>query len=233
LHASLRASRYRDRVRTTIPAAQLVYERVKAQILDGTLAGGSLVSEVEAAASLGVSRTPAHEAFLRLATEGLLELLPRRGAVVVPVHPSDAEDVLELRHALELAAVRRLSGAPDAARTRFADEVAPLLAAQERSAADGDVPGFAVLDAAFHRAIVEAGGNGLARTIYGSLEDRQRRMATGALGGRPERLALLVTEHRALADLVAAGDDAAFDAALAAHLADTHALFFGITLGRR
>mgnify|MGYP001027199435 FL=1 len=68
-------------------SGQRAYQTTKDQILSGVVRGGQLLSEVEVAASLGVSRTPVHEAFLRLAAEDLLELLPRRGAVVVPVPP--------------------------------------------------------------------------------------------------------------------------------------------------
>jgi DNA-binding GntR family transcriptional regulator len=69
--------------------------------------GGRLLSELEVAAQLGVSRTPVHEAFLRLAAEDLLDPLPRRGAVVVPVPPREATDLLEMRIAIEASAVRR------------------------------------------------------------------------------------------------------------------------------
>src|SRR3954462_1762883 len=99
---------------TTAPAARRAYDVVRAEILEGRLPGGLLLSEVEVAARLGVSRTPVHEAFLKLQAEELLELAPRRGAVVVPIRRGGAADVREPRHALEVGAARRLANATPA-----------------------------------------------------------------------------------------------------------------------
>ena len=61
-------------------AAQLAYDYVKARLLDGRFAGGTLLSENEIAQRLDVSRTPVRQAFVQLEAEGLLELYPKRGA---------------------------------------------------------------------------------------------------------------------------------------------------------
>jgi DNA-binding GntR family transcriptional regulator len=90
------------------PAADRAYALTKELVLTGELPGGHLFSEGEIAERLGVSRTPVREAFLRLQAEDLLTLIPKRGAVVVPVPPGEAEDVLDAREAIETAAVRRL-----------------------------------------------------------------------------------------------------------------------------
>ena len=69
------------------PAAERVYELVKERIIDGTIDSSQMLSEAALAAEVGVSRTPAHEAFLRLELEGFLQLYPKRGALVVPISP--------------------------------------------------------------------------------------------------------------------------------------------------
>ena len=92
-------------------AAQLAYDYVKARLLDGRFAGGTLLSENEIAQRLDVSRTPVRQAFVQLEAEGLLELYPRRGALVVPISPSEAEDVLEARMLIEQHAARRAASA--------------------------------------------------------------------------------------------------------------------------
>ncbi|MBT0768793.1 GntR family transcriptional regulator [Kineosporia sp. J2-2] len=212
---------------SSVPAAQQVYTQVRAQILNGDLRAGLLLSEVDTASRLGVSRTPVHEAFLRLEAEDFLELLPRKGAVVVPVPPAQAEDILEVRHALEVAAVRRLArSAP--ARQAFTHAVRDVLAEQDRCARDGDLPGFAAADESFHRTIIESSGNALSARMYGTMTDRQRRMTIGAVGGRLEWLATLADEHRSLCEQVAAGDAEAFGQALLAHLAGTHNVVLGL-----
>src|SRR5262245_17201456 len=94
------------------PAAQRVYAHVKERLLDGRFAGGTLLSENDVAQSLGLSRTPVRQAFARLQAEGLLELYPKRGALVVPITPSEADDVFEARLLLEPHCAARAASAP-------------------------------------------------------------------------------------------------------------------------
>lgn len=210
---------------TEIAAAERAYLVLKEGILTGDVRGGDLLSEVEVGTPLGISRTPVHEAFLRLQAEGLLRMVPRRGAVVVPVEPGEATDVLEVRRALESAAVRRLATGTD--RSALRATLAGLLETQQAMAAAGDVPGFVVADEQFHSAIVTASGNALSIRFYETLADRQRRMALSSIGTRTEHLSTLVAEHRRLAELVDTGDANGFDKSLTSHLTATHAALLG------
>ena len=204
------------------PAAERVYATTKESILLGDIPGGTLLSEAEVARRLEVSRTPAREAFVRLAAEGLLSLLPRRGAVVTPLGPTEAVDLLEVRHALETGAVTRLARlAPDERERRLgpagraiADQVAML----ER----GDIPGFITADERFHSQLVAAAHNAIATSFYGTLGDRQRRMTAQAISVNGARLAHFVPEHHRLLELTADGDVEGFATALWRHLRDTH-----------
>ncbi|MFD7922081.1 GntR family transcriptional regulator [Streptomyces sp. NPDC059740] len=208
-----------------LPAAERAYRHAKALIIGGTWGEGSLVSEGDLATRVGLSRTPVREAFLRLQGEGLLDLIPKRGAVVVPLPASEAEDVLDLREALECAAVRRITRYDDAELAGVAGGLRQCLRAQEEPARRVDLVAFVEADEAFHRAIVSASGNALAERFYQSLGDRQRRMAARALRPRPERLAVLVQEHTALVEAVGARDEVAFRRLLRAHLDATHREF--------
>jgi DNA-binding GntR family transcriptional regulator len=206
--------------------SERAYQATKDQILSGEARGGQLLSEVEVATQLGVSRTPVHEAFLRLAAEDLLELLPRRGAVVVAVSPRDATDLLEMRLALESAAVRRLCRTPEAIDALFT-ELGDLVDAQRRGAAAGDARQFAAADDAFHRRIVEAAGNSIAQRFYGSLSDRQRRMMSDAAQGNTAHLAHLIDEHDRLAAAISKRDHQDFEATLLTHLEATYRVVLG------
>jgi DNA-binding GntR family transcriptional regulator len=201
--------------------SQRAYDATKDDILTGALRGGQLLSEGEVADRLGVSRTPVHEAFLRLAAEDLLELLPRRGAVVVAVSAQESTDVLEMRLALETAAVRRLSRTPEALNGVVAD-LTDLLDAQQRGVGAGDELQFVAADDAFHRHIVQASGNVIGCRFYGSLSDRQRLMMTSVAQQDSARLPVLIDEHRRLAAAIGAGDHHAFEAALLAHLESSY-----------
>lgn len=211
-----------------MPAGQAdrAYETTKELVLSGDLPGGHLFSEGEIATRLGISRTPVREAFLRLQAEDLLVLIPKRGAVVAPVPPGEAEDVLDAREAIETAAVRRLLRRPDLVPEAIST-LRAAIAEQERHTDDPVLtdPGlraFATADEAFHRAIVDAGRNALTMRFYATLADRQRRMSVHALGPSPDLVPVVLAQHRELVDLIEAGDAAGFADTLRAHLDGTH-----------
>jgi DNA-binding GntR family transcriptional regulator len=203
------------------PAADRAYAVTKELVLSGELPGGHLFSEGDIATRLDMSRTPVREAFLRLQAEGLLQLIPKRGVVVVPVPPGEAEDVLDAREAIESAAVRRLLRRPELVPAALA-EMRAALRVQRLYADTGDVSAFAEADEAFHRTIVTAGRNELMLGFYATLADRQRRMSIRALGPAPRQLPVVLREHEALIAIIDAGDDLAFASALRDHLSGTH-----------
>ena len=99
-------------VATRIPRvtfASMVGERIRSNIIDGTLPPGSQLNEVELASSFGVSRGPVREALQRLIQEGLLRSEPHRGVFVPVMTDEDIDDVYLAREALEIAAVRRIA----------------------------------------------------------------------------------------------------------------------------
>ena len=199
-------------------AAQLAYDYVKARLLDGRFAGGTLLSENEIAQRLDVSRTPVRQAFVQLEAEGLLELYPRRGALVVPISPSEAEDVFEARMLIEQHAARRAAAGGTGALTSLAAALRDHIADQEGGA------GFAWSDRAFHRAIVEAGGNRLLTRQYDALRDRHQRIAAVTIARDPSRIERFVAEHREIAAAFEAGDADRAAELLAAHLEGAHEL---------
>jgi DNA-binding GntR family transcriptional regulator len=211
---------------TSVPAAQQIYEATKEQILSGELGGGTLLSEAEVARRFQASRTPTREAFVRLEAEGLLALLPRRGAVVASMSMSEAHDLLEVREALEVAAARRLVRRSDH-EERLASARREL-AIQAKHASEHEVELFARSDQRFHQAIVDAGGNALASGFYVTLGDRQRLMTIGAVGAELGKLNHLLAQHRQLLGYIEGRDADGFARALRLHLESTH----GVHLGR-
>jgi DNA-binding GntR family transcriptional regulator len=197
-------------------AAARVYVHVKERLLDGTFPGGALLSENELSQQLGLSRTPVRQAFVQLEAEGLLELYPKRGALVVPVAASEIEDVFEARLLVEEHCARRAANAG----ARLVADLAPLIAEQERAVAQG-APGmaaFARADRHFHRAIVHAAGNAILTRLYDALRDRQQRIATVSLARNPGDAERFVTEHRGIVAALGRGDAAAAAELVSAHL---------------
>jgi DNA-binding GntR family transcriptional regulator len=200
-----------------VSAAEHAYQATKGAIIRGDLAPGTMTSELLVCQQLGLSRTPVHEAFLRLAAEGLLSLESRKGAVVRPMSPSEARDVLEMREAIEAMAAARVIA--DGTPAELATTLDGLLAVQERAAASRDVEAFVEADDAFHAAIVAASGNTVAVHFTRFLRDRQQRLRHQLLRVRPEQLAAVLEQHRRLAAALADGDADRYRGLLAGHVA--------------
>ncbi|WP_448060936.1 GntR family transcriptional regulator [Cellulomonas hominis] len=204
------------------PAAETAYQHTKRLVLAGELPGGAMISEGEIAGQLTLSRTPVREAFLRLEAEGWLRLYPKRGALVVPIAPGEAEAVVDARLLLETHAVEVLPSLDPSVRTHLVARLTELVARQ-RAALDGhDLEAYAREDTEFHLTIVAAGGNALLTGFYVTLRERQQRMVALSMGREIERATAFVTGHRRLVALIADGDTDAFRAELAQHLHEAH-----------
>jgi DNA-binding GntR family transcriptional regulator len=94
---------HEDRAEAAAPRAntRLAYDAIRARIVDGEVAPGQWLRESTVADSLGLSRTPVREALRMLATEGVIEMVPNRGARVVSWTPADIDEVYRLRALLE------------------------------------------------------------------------------------------------------------------------------------
>lgn len=202
-------------------ASETAYRWVRTRILDGELPGGTMLSEGPVAESLGMSRTPVREAFLRLQVEGWMRLYPKRGALVIEPMPGEREDIVAARVLFEADAVRRLVGdAP--VREQLTARLREILIEQREAAAAADLHRFADADAEFHAAIVAAGGNRLLSGFFATLRDRQRRMTAMSMRNRAERIEQVLVDHDGLIDVIDSGDAAAFETALQAHLRHAH-----------
>ncbi|AOX66929.1 hypothetical protein BJK06_15405 [Curtobacterium sp. BH-2-1-1] len=202
---------------TAQAASDRAYDHVKRAIIRGDLPGGTAISENALCQEIGVSRTPVHEAFLRLAAEDLLTLESRKGAVVRPMSPSEAADVLEMREAIEsTAATRVVTDGRVADVTPF---LQAMLAEQEQAVATGDVDRFIEVDAEFHGAVIGASRNAIAVMFARTLRDRQQRLRHHLMRLQPSQLQASLEDHRALAAALEAGDALRYAEVLRAHVA--------------
>jgi DNA-binding GntR family transcriptional regulator len=201
-----------------------VYRYAKDAILSRRLGAHDLLTEGELADSVGVSRTPVREALLRLQAEGLVRLLPKRGALILPVTPDEVADVLETRRLVETYAVRKAIAAHVPGLVHLLEEHLDRMrtAMRERAAR-----AYAEADRDFHEAIVAATGNEILTTLYRSLRDRQLRMGvvnlladgTGELDSAGvARMRSNIADHEAILAGIAARTVRAGEAAVTAHL---------------
>ena len=157
-------------------------------------------ARVRSPTAVGVSRTPVREALLRLETEGLLRLYPKRGALVLPVSPQEISDVLETRELVETFTAGRADIGPG-----LVEELSQRLTAMREHASTGDAREFAYADRCFHRTLVAAAGNEILTQLYDSLRDRQLRMAR-LTASDPVRTADAIRDHTEILEAVRSGD---------------------------
>jgi DNA-binding GntR family transcriptional regulator len=186
------------------PASYRVYTWTKERIVDGTLAAGTMISEGEISEALDVSRTPVREAFLRLAAEGILDLFPKRGALVAPVTVADMRNVMEARLLIEPWAAGVAAGLAN--RQELVTRLTQLVSEMSAAQLPEEALQYRETDRLFHKAIVAATDNTLIEAFYQSLRDRQLRMGFAALGHAEGRVEHSHSEHRAIARAIAAGD---------------------------
>ncbi|MEV6570395.1 GntR family transcriptional regulator [Streptomyces sp. NPDC051577] len=208
---------------TAVTAADRVYRHVKQGVLDRRLEGGVLLTEGEVAEAVGVSRTPVREALLRLETEGLLKLYPKKGALVLPVSVQEIADVIETRLLVEEFTARKAVPAPPA----LLDRLAALIEEQRRHAAEGDLVALMAADRGFHAEIVRHAGNQILCRLYDQLRDRQLRMGVALLHAHPERVERTLVEHTEILDALRSGDADTAATAVRAHVGRVEALVRG------
>ena len=133
------------------------YLRLKAAIVAGEMAPGTQALEPDLARKLGMSRTPIHEALLRLEHEGYVTVTPRRGMTVTALSPRDIREITEVLACLEVEAAERAAG-----RHLQPADLAPLdeaIAAMDRALEAKDLDAWNDADHRFHRLLIEASGN--------------------------------------------------------------------------
>lgn len=138
------------------PLREIVFETIRNAILSGNLKPGERLMEVQMAESLGVSRTPVREAIRKLELEGLVIMLPRKGAFIADLSVKDLTEVMEIRASLEglaagLAAVR-------IDETELEDLEVKALRFHKAIESD-DVDALIHMDLDFHEAIFKASRN--------------------------------------------------------------------------
>lgn len=201
----------------SIPRAALheqVANRLRQMLVEGHIAPGAKLNERELAHVLDVSRTPLREAIKMLAAEGLVELLPNRGAIAVSLTEADVHHTFEL-----MAALEALSG--ELAAQRITDkELAEIkamhfemLAAYTRA----DLSAYYQINAKIHRAINAAAKNPVLSATYNQVNARLQalRFRSNQNGAKWKRA---VKEHEKMVEALAAHDAAAMHEVLMAHL---------------
>ena len=180
------------------PLRDVVFETLRDAIIRQVLKPGERLMEIQLADEMGVSRTPVREAIRKLELEGLVVMVPRKGAYVAGVSMKDIHEVYEVRSALEMLAVTL-------AAERITDEELDALERQvlreseEESKKDGSLDNIIYIDSSFHDIIYQAAHNQRLVQFGNILQEQLQRFRAASLA-RPGRSKTALEEHKKIVE---------------------------------
>lgn len=192
------------------------YRAIRDGIIDGTYPQGSHLTAQQLAEANGLSRTPVREAMRRLDAEGLISLIPNRGAFVSRWTRTEIEQIYELRVLLEAFAAKVAAERATDEQVETLRALAEEMTVQTKSP-ELDHGEIAEVNADFHRAVLDACGNNRLRELLGSLTEMPLVLSTFRNYTRAE-LQRSAGQHRELVDAIAARDSAWANAVMTAHI---------------
>ncbi len=197
-----------------LPLRDVVFNTLRQAILRGELKPGERLMEIQLADKLGVSRTPIREAIRKLELEGLVLMIPRRGAEVAEITEKSLRDVLEVRGALEELAVEL---ACDRITEEDIDQLKVAAKEFEQALQSGDVTIYAEADVKFHDIIYLATENQRLIQLLYNLREQMYRYRVEYLK-QEEVHPVLLKEHDHIISCIAKRDKKAAKQAVATHV---------------
>lgn len=197
-----------------MPLRDVVFQTLREGILTGELKPGERLMEIHLANRLGVSRTPVREAIRMLELEGLVTMIPRKGACVASISKQDLKDVLELRRALDSLAVKL------ACERISPEQLLALHAAAkefEKSTASNNAKEIAQADVRFHDIILDAAGNKRLIQMVNNLAERVFRYRLEYIKDRNNH-EQLIKEHAKILEYIEKKDSEAAQRAIELHI---------------
>lgn len=184
------------------PLRDVVFENLRTAILEGNLKAGQRLMEVQLAEQLGVSRTPIREAIRKLELEGLVVMLPRKGAYVANMSFKDLIDVLEIRASLEGLAA---SLATERLREEDIAELERVAKEFETSVREANIDNVLKKDVEFHEKIFLMANNKKLYQLITSLWEQVHRFRVTYVSNYDASLSL-VDEHNRILEAIKSGD---------------------------
>ena len=197
-----------------LPLRDVVFHTLRQAILKGELQPGERLMEIQLATKLGVSRTPVREAIRKLELEGLVLMIPRKGAEVADITEKSLRDVLEVRRALEELAVQL---ACDKITEAEIEELKKAALDFRRIARENDVTKTAEADVRFHDIIYMVTDNQKLITLLNNLREQMYRYRVEHLK-RSETYPRLFAEHDEIIRCLEERDKEKVTAIVGAHI---------------
>lgn len=178
---------------------EIVFETIRNAIVQGDLKPGERLMEVQLAKELGVSRTPVRESIRKLELEGLVKMIPRKGAYVTPMSIKDLQEMMQIRGALE-SLVAEL-----AAENATEEEIAAMRENNQKfedSVLINDEEGIIDYDIAFHEILYKACRNERLRQMIHTLREQMQRIRVEYVHNVDNKKPL-TGQHQAIIDNIA------------------------------
>jgi DNA-binding GntR family transcriptional regulator len=207
-----------------IPLHEEVTNRIRDMIVESKLVPGERIQEMELAQQLGVSRTPIREALKVLTSEGLVELLPLRGAIVKVFTDKDARDMLDVIALLEAFAGER---ACMAEQSRI-DAILAMHAEMQALYEQRQRLEYFVLNQQIHEALIALADNETLSMTHAILSKRMRSLRYSGNSGA-ENWAAALAEHTRMMEALARRDGPALASAMREHIQNTWPRIRGLT----
>ena len=179
-----------------------VYHKIRDNILSGVYKENEELKEVSIGEELGVSRTPVREAFRQLELEGLMQIIPNKGAYVTGITIKDVEDIYMMRSKLEGLAAR---WATTNITKEQMEEMEENIYLSEFHASKGHMEQIAVLDNRFHEIIYEACNSKMLEHQLRDFHEYVLRVRKRTLS-QFKRSSESTKEHREIMEAIKAGD---------------------------
>jgi DNA-binding GntR family transcriptional regulator len=184
------------------PLRELVFESLREAIINRQLEPGERMMEIQLAEEMGVSRTPVREAIRKLELEGLVVMVPRKGAYVAGLSLKEVADVFEIRRALEgLAAELAVDRITDAELENLERYLVKIADEIDR----GDLNKVIETDTDFHTLLYEASRNQRLSQIINNLREHIQRFRATSLS-HPGRMKEALEEHRRIVEAISSRD---------------------------
>lgn len=185
-----------------LPLRDVVFNTLRKAILTGQLKPGERLMEVHLANKLGVSRTPIREAIRKLELEGLVIMIPRRGAEVAQITEKSLKDVLEVRRALDVLSVELACERITQEEIKELEEACREFA---RATGNKDASVIARADVKLHDIIVEATGNRRLKQLVNNLSEQMYRYRFVYIKDQSQH-ENLIAEHKEIYESILARD---------------------------
>jgi len=194
-----------------------VFHKIREDILNGRYSQNEAMKELQISKELGVSRTPVREALRQLELEGLVTIIPNKGAVVSGISAKDISDIYAIRSLIEGLSAQ---WAAQNITNEQLDELEEIVYLSEFHLSKGHIDQLYELDNKFHEMLYEASGSKVLRHVLSDFHHYVQRIRKSSLSAQ-DRARKSIGEHKAILDALRKGNSEEAESLTTVHVQNT------------